>query len=57
MLIEGKSSDSLPFRYYLYRQMVSYLINERQLLFEQVLARSREEARVEEETRAWIRER
>ncbi len=55
MLIEGKSSDSLPDRYHLYRQMISYLIDERHLLFEQVLARSREEASEEEETRAWIR--
>jgi hypothetical protein len=55
MLIEGESSDSLPFRYFLYRQMVRYLFDERHLSFEEVLARSREEAIVEKEMRAWIR--
>jgi hypothetical protein len=57
LLAEGPSDPSIAFRYFTYRQMVRYLIEERGLSFEEVLARSEDKAAVEAETRAWLKSR
>lgn len=50
LLAAGQQDPSGSFRYFVFRQMVSYLIEDRQLSFQQVVDRADNAASVEEET-------
>lgn len=55
LLLHGQSDPSPSFRYFLGRQMVAYLIDQRHLTFAQLLLRARAEAKVKAETVADLR--
>ncbi|MEA5597138.1 hypothetical protein [Rivularia sp. UHCC 0363] len=50
LLTAGKQHPSGSFRYFVFRQMVSYLIEDRHFSFQQILERADKAASVEEET-------
>jgi hypothetical protein len=50
LLAAGKQHPSGSFQYFIYRQMVSYLIEDRHFSFQQIVERADEAASVEEET-------
>ena len=55
LLATGRPADSDSARYYLQRRMVAHLIDDRHLSFAAVVARARDQAAVERETRAAAR--
>ena len=56
LLASGRSDPSPSFRYFEYRQMMRYLIDERHLSFAQVIERANDSVAVEAETRESVRE-
>jgi hypothetical protein len=50
LLATGKHHPSGSFQYFIYRQMISYLIEDRHFSFQQIVERADEAASVEEET-------
>lgn len=50
----GQNEDSPSFRYFGYRQMVSYLINDEQLTFDEIVQQERDRDAVEQASRDWL---
>lgn len=55
LLIRGESHDSRAFQYFTWRKMVEYLIEERDLSFEEIVARAGDDERIRSEMIEWLR--
>ena len=57
LLAEGEHDSSVSFRYFTYRRMVEYLIQDRKMTIKELVRDAPDEEKVSADTRDWIRQR